>query len=91
MKKKLSARDNIELVKCTVSDEGWDVVEDRPQDYFLRIRNSLFVADIYYSKRGSVRLKHIRGENYYIKWMTVDTIEDMLKNPFKYYRGSYTH
>ena len=76
----------IEKIKITAEDENWEVVVDRPEDYFLRITNHEFTADIYYSKKQVVRLKYRTGENKYLYYMSDEKIEKMLKNPWDFYK-----
>ena len=79
---------NMEKIKICADDLGWEIVEDRPEDYFLRLRNRRFTTDVYYSKRGTVRLKQNEGgENCYLKWMTTKDVLTLLEKPEDYYKG----
>lgn len=88
---------NVEKVKFIAEDNGWSLVEDRPGDYFCRFYNAperkdaRFTIDVYYSKKGSVRIKQKKGMNAYLRGITTDLMEDIFLNPYKYYKVSYTH
>lgn len=87
--RKKSRADSTEGIKCAAFDAGWQVLDDRPDDYFMRIGNGEFTADIYYSRKLTIRLKHRHGENDYLYGMTDDKVEEMLADPFKFYSKSY--
>lgn len=85
---------NVEETKFIAHDAGWILVEDRPKDYFCRFADSetkpkRFV-DVYYSRKGSVKLKQKKGNACYVRFNNTDELEDVFSNFYKYYHASHT-
>lgn len=87
---------NVEKVKFIADDAGWFLLEDRPHHYFCRFvdaedkRDRKFTMDVYYSKKGSVRLKQKQGNSYYFRVKDADALEDVFENPYTYYKAAHT-
>jgi len=84
---------NIEKVKCIAYDSGkWFLIEDRPDDYFCRFATSehpkpRMTCDVYYSKKGSVRLKQKKGQSAHFRIQEADQMEDVFAHPYNYYKN----
>lgn len=77
-------------------DSGWLLLEDRPRDYFCRFVDAeekserVFTCDVYYSKKGSVRLKQCKGNNYFFHIGTANDMEEVFTKPYSYYKAAHT-
>lgn len=87
---------NVEKVKFIADDAGWFLIEDRPLHFFCRFadadqkKDRKFTCDVYYSKKGSVRLKQKNGNSYYFRVASADELEDVFENPSSYYKAAHT-
>lgn len=77
----------IESVKCMADDAGWDIVADRPEDYFMRLQKEDWTMDVYYSKKNVIGFKKRKGEKKYLYYVTEKTLDKVLANPMAFYTG----